>query len=81
MKLKDLFHKKEVVSESAQIAEEIQKVDLWLQLEAPVYHLHFDTTVPLQPARAKYLEAAELEEKFKIYNKKLKSILMNTCVT
>ena len=75
MKLKDLFHKKEVVSESAQIAEEIQKVDLWLQLEAPVYHLHFDTTVPLQPARAKYLEAAELEEKFKIYNKKLKKYI------
>lgn len=75
MKLKDLFHKKETVSESDKIMQEIQKVDLWLQSEAPVYHLHFDATVPLQPARAKYLEADELKEKFEIYEKKLKKYI------
>ena len=70
MGLRDLFHKKGTVSEMEKITEEIQKVDMWVMSQMPVYDLHFDTTIPKNQARAKYITVEEQAERYRSYKEK-----------
>ena len=70
MGLRDLFHKKGTVSEMEKITEEIQKVDMWVMSQMPVYDLHFDTTIPKNQARAKYIAVEEQAERYRSYKEK-----------
>lgn len=70
MGLRDLFHKKGTVSEMEKITEKIQKVDMWVMSQMPVYDLHFDTMLPKNQARAKYITVEEQAERYRSYKEK-----------
>lgn len=70
MGLMGLFSKKGTVSEKENVAGEIQKVDIWVMSQMPVYDLHFDAAIPKNQLRAKYISAEELAEKYRSYRKK-----------
>lgn len=70
MGLKDLFHKKGTVSETARITQEVQRVDAWVMAQIPVYNLQFDATIPKSQLRAKYIAVEEQAEKYRNYKEK-----------
>lgn len=70
MGLWDLFHKKGTVSGMEKITEEIQKVDMWVMSQMPVYDLHFDTMLPKNQAKAKYITVEEQAERYRSYKEK-----------
>jgi len=73
--LKELMYKKKTLSEADKLKEAIQQVDTWLMSHAPTYELHFDTSVPLNPARASYLTTGAIIQKYKSYEEKLEEFI------
>lgn len=66
----DLFRKKGTASGTGGIEQEIQKVDVWVMSQMPVYDLQFDATIPKSQSRAKYIKAEEQAERYRIYKEK-----------